>query len=71
MKEKHQPIEAEGRTKRMIVRRHLKKSMKNRIKNLKMGMQVAFKAGKESVAIAAHGLSYGEGYAVTEVKVGA
>ncbi len=64
MKAKHQPIVAAGRTMRIVHRKQEKKSMKNRIKNLKVGMRVAFQAGRESVLLAAHGLEYGEGYEV-------
>jgi hypothetical protein len=53
------------RTERIIQRIQEKKTMKNRIKNLRIAARVAFKAGKESVLLAAHGLSYGEGYEVT------
>jgi hypothetical protein len=53
-----------ARVDRTIRRIQEKKTMKNRIKNLRMAAQVAFKAGKEAVLFAAHGLSYGEGYEV-------
>jgi hypothetical protein len=54
-----------ARVDRTIRRIQEKKTMKNRIKNLRQAAQVAFKAGKEAVLFAAHGLSYGEGYEVT------
>jgi hypothetical protein len=53
-----------ARVDRTIRRIQEKKTMKNRIKNLRQAAQVAFKAGKEAVLFAAHGLSYGEGYVV-------
>lgn len=53
------------RAARIVLRKQEKKTMKNRIKNLKLGMMVSFNAGRESVLVAAHGLSYGEGYEVT------
>jgi hypothetical protein len=58
-----------ARVDRTIRRIQEKKTMKNRIKNLRMAARVAFKAGKESVLLAAHGLSYGEGYEVTQQNV--
>jgi hypothetical protein len=59
-----------ARVDRTIRRIQEKKTMKNRIKNLRMAAQVAFKAGKEAVLFAAHGLSYGEGYEVVADSVG-
>jgi hypothetical protein len=53
------------RTDRVIRRIQEVKGMKNRIRNLRIGMRIAFQAGRESIAVAAHKLSYGEGYAVT------
>ncbi|MGL5935045.1 MAG: hypothetical protein ACRCZI_05430 [Cetobacterium sp.] len=57
----------EGRTGRIVQRSQQKKTMKNRIKNLKAGMMVSFQAGKQQVAEAAHRLDYGEGYEVLTV----
>jgi hypothetical protein len=51
----------------MVRRAQQKKSMKTRIKNLRDGMRVAFEAGRESVLLAGHQMSYGEGYAVGEM----
>nr|WP_140393677.1 hypothetical protein [Nitrospira cf. moscoviensis SBR1015] len=55
---------------RIVQRKQEKKSMKTRIKNLRVASRISFKAGMEAgklaVATAAHSLEYGEGYDVRE-----